>query len=141
MTILIIRLLSRNVLHTSFSPFFDHRFAIHFSLLMTFLSKQPSIVPRVLCVLHCPPDNVLHQIEDYPFFYDPCYYPHDFVSMFATEESVCAWLTNGLQNPCVNCCGYSRHFYHVIVTSDGTQSSISCFFHFFFGWCSSLISN
>jgi hypothetical protein len=38
-----------------------------------FLSKQPSVLPRVLCASQCPPHNVLHETYEYPLYYDPFY--------------------------------------------------------------------
>ena len=105
----------------------------HYSLLnlMLFLSKKPSVVPRVLCASECPPHNVLHEIDDYPRFYEPTYFPCYYDSIFVSEESVCGWLLSSLQNHSENCCTHSQHIYHAIVTSDHKISSITNFFHFF----------
>ena len=64
---------------------------------MVFLVKQPSELPRVLSASHCPPNNVLHDISEFPLYYDPLYYPTCFSSIFSSPIKVCEWLLNGLQ--------------------------------------------
>ena len=63
---------------------------------MPFLCKQPSRLPHVLCASQCPPDNVYHDIFEYPVYYDALYSPADHVSLFENEESVCNWLLDWL---------------------------------------------
>ena len=58
---------------------------------MPFLCKHPSMLPRALCASQCPPHNVFHSITEYPEYYDPLYFPKCHVSLFETEQSVCAW--------------------------------------------------
>ena len=59
---------------------------------MVFLVKQPSELPRVLSASHCPPNNVLHDISEFPLYYDPLYYPTCFSSIFSSPIKVCEWL-------------------------------------------------
>ena len=101
------------------------------SFFMSFISKKPSAVPRVLCASLCPPRNILHDIDDYASFYDPCYYPHLHTSVFAKRESTCAWLLSGLQTHSLTCERHLQTFSHVVVTTDDTSSSPVHFFHFF----------
>ena len=101
------------------------------SFFMSFISKKPSCIPCVLCSSLCPPCNILHDIDDYASFYDPCYYPHLHPSVFATRESTCAWLLSGLQTHSLSCERHLQTFSHVIVTTDDTSASPVRFFHFF----------
>jgi hypothetical protein len=64
---------------------------------MCFLFKQPSELPRVLCASQCPPHNVVHEMNDYPLYYDPAYFPESFQTIFDSEDSVCEWLLMGLK--------------------------------------------
>ena len=98
---------------------------------MSFISKKPSAVPRVLCADLCPPCNILHDIDDYASFYDPCYHPHLHPSVFATRESTCAWLLSGLQSHSLTCERHSQTLSHVLVTTNDTSASPIPFFHFF----------
>ena len=61
-----------------------------------FLVKQPSVVCRVLSSNLCPPHDVLHDIETYPLFYDPLYYPQYHLHVFSTAENFCSWLQLGI---------------------------------------------
>ena len=99
-----------------------------------------SVVPCVLCATQCPPCNILHEIDDFASFYDLCYYPHYHASVFATRESTCASLLNGLQTHSVRCDGRSslQSFSHVVVTTEETPSSPARFFHFFLMACTSV---
>ena len=101
------------------------------SFFMSFISKKLSCVPCVLCASLCPPCNILHDIDDYASFYDPCYYPHLHPSVFATRESTCAWLLSGLQSHSLSCERHLQTFSHVVVTTDDTSTSPVRFFHFF----------
>ena len=98
---------------------------------MSLISKKPSAVLHVLCATQCPPCNILHEIDDYASFYDPCYYPHFYASVFAMRESTCVWLLNGLQTHSVCCEQHLQSFSHVVVTTDETLSSPAGFFHCF----------
>ena len=71
---------------------------------MSFLCKQPSIVPRVLCDSECPPFDEDHVIENYPVFYNPLYFPCYYQLLFSTGPNVCAWLLKGLQDHFVSSC-------------------------------------
>jgi len=70
---------------------------------MSFLSKQPSVLPRVLCASDCPPHDVLHECSEYPLYYDALYFPEYHSSLFRTEKKVCQWLLNGLLQHFVDC--------------------------------------
>jgi hypothetical protein len=72
---------------------------------MSFLSKQPSVLPRVfkLCASQCPPHNVEHDIEQFPSYYDPIYFPSYHSSLFLTEQTVCQWLLMGLEEHSRQC--------------------------------------
>ena len=73
---------------------------------MVFLCKQPSELPRVLCASYCPPHDVSHEIDDYPLYYDPLYFPSCYANIFDSEVGVCQWLLTGLQDHfdgCVLC--------------------------------------
>ena len=50
-----------------------------------------------MCASHCPPNNVLHDISEFPLYYDPLYYPTCFLSIFSNPIKVCEWLLTGLQ--------------------------------------------
>jgi len=101
---------------------------------MPFICKKPCVVPRVLCASQCPPHNILHDILDYPFYYEPIYFPEYYASLFATKQSCCVWLLNGLKHHSLNCCAHSQSISHIVVTSDDSdscRSATSSFFHFF----------
>ena len=79
---------------------------------MVFILKQRSIAPRMLCASQCPPDNVMHDISDYPMFYDPIYEPKIHDDLFESEERVCKWLLTGLKNhgsECIVCSPLPDH--------------------------------
>jgi hypothetical protein len=61
-----------------------------------FLVKQPSMKSRVLNYELCPPHDLVHDLESYPTFYDPLYYPHYHPYTFSTPENLCAWLQDCL---------------------------------------------
>ena len=71
--------------------------------IMTFMVKQPSLLPRALCALQCPPHNLYHDIEDYPEYYNPLYFPAFYASLFASENSVCEWLLNEFRCHMLTC--------------------------------------
>jgi hypothetical protein len=92
--------------HSETCPLSSVERLIFFSLViifMAFLCKQPCVLARVLNASDCPPDNVLHEIPDYPLYYDALYFPQDHPLLFQTEESVCRWLLTELQQHCVIC--------------------------------------
>ena len=61
-----------------------------------FLFKQPSVLARALCASICPPHDVQHDCTHYPLFYDPLYFPQYNCAVFESEQSVCQWLSTGL---------------------------------------------
>ena len=65
--------------------------------MMPFLCKQPCLQPRVLSASQCPPHDVVHDVSQFPDFYDALYYPMDHPSLFVSEQNVCAWLSDGLR--------------------------------------------
>ncbi|KAG1761816.1 hypothetical protein EDD22DRAFT_894824 [Suillus occidentalis] len=72
---------------------------------MGFLTKSPSRVSRVLDEDKCPPFTV-HDVRDYPDYYDALYYPHYHEPTFATARSFCAWLLKSLvahHTHCLRC--------------------------------------
>ena len=68
-----------------------------FPFTMVFLVKRPPELPRALCASHCPPHNVLHNMSDFPLYYDPLYYPTCFLSIFNSPIKVYEWLLTGSQ--------------------------------------------
>ena len=77
----------------------------HSTSVMCFLfNKQPSELSRALCTSECPPHNVLHDMNDYPSYYDPVYFPTNYPSIFDSEDSVCEWLLMGLKKHSFVCC-------------------------------------
>ena len=69
---------------------------------MPFLFKQPSVLPHILSTSQCPP-HVLHDVTEYPLYYDPLYSPADHTTLFESEQSVCQWLWHGLVVHQVGC--------------------------------------
>ena len=80
----------------------------------------------MLCATQCPPhaSDVPHEVS---------YFPHHHASIFATKDSVCAWLSDGLQTHSLNCRAQTRLLSHITVTTNGEFSSVtdSSYFHFF----------
>ena len=72
-------------------------------VVMSFLSKQAFKQPRVLCASHCPPHNILHDITEFPLYYDPIYDPTSHRHLFNSVERVCDWILRGLQKHLVEC--------------------------------------
>ena len=70
---------------------------------MGFLFKQPSVQPCILCASHCPPHDVLHEIDDFPLYYNPLYYPLYNTSVFKTKVSVCLWILEELKIHLISC--------------------------------------
>ena len=70
---------------------------------MPFLFKQPSVLPHVLSTSQCPPHDVLHDVTEYPLYYDPLNFPADHTMLFESEQSVCQWLWHDLVIHRVGC--------------------------------------
>ena len=61
------------------------------------LPKIPSHLSRVLVDDDCPPFDEPHDIDDYPGFYDPLYYPSLFPEIFSDSGKLCDWLLSSLR--------------------------------------------
>jgi hypothetical protein len=88
---------------------------------MVFLRKQPSVLPRILCASQCPPDHVLHDVLEFPLFYDALYYPQFHRALFESETLVCSWILNGLREHdrlCSSFCSSLSPFSDVIACDD-----------------------
>ena len=75
---------------------------------MPFIIKQSCTAACVLPLKFCPPHNMLHDIDHYPCYYDPLYFPKLHFSVFESAESVKVWLLVGIddhKNHC-QCCHY-----------------------------------
>lgn len=70
---------------------------------MPFVVKIPSKVARVLTIEACPPHDEIHETNDFPIFYDPCYYPELYPQIFETVDSVTIWLRHALRDHFVRC--------------------------------------
>ena len=70
---------------------------------MSFLHKQPCVLPRVLCASQCPSDNKPHDIDEFPLYYDPLYYPACYRTLFNSKKMVCQWLLHHLQEHPLMC--------------------------------------
>lgn len=57
-----------------------------------FLKKLPCCAVRIIDIHHCPCDGDSHDVSDYPFYYDSCYFPDMFPENFGLAVSVCIWL-------------------------------------------------
>ena len=57
---------------------------------MPFLHQQPCLLPCALCTSQCPPENIIHDIEQISSYYDPTsnYFPTCHPSLFDAEKSV-----------------------------------------------------
>ena len=64
---------------------------------MPFLHKQPSVQPHILCASQCPPHDIYHDISDFSAYYNDLHFPHDHLSLFDSEEAVCAWMLDSLR--------------------------------------------
>ena len=75
-----------------------------FSCNLMFINKLPLRAPHVLDSYNFLPLNVLHDIEQYPIYYDIIYYPALYI---LTSESCVSWLQDDLNshpNLCHVCC-------------------------------------
>jgi len=71
-----------------------------------------STVARVLDAGDHPPHNMLHDIESYPLFYDPLYYPRFYPHIFCASRSFCSRLQGSLlshRESCTSCRGGHGH--------------------------------
>ena len=53
---------------------------------------------RVLEENMCPPSEIPHLIDDYPYYYDPLYFPHLYPSLFVNSRNFCDWLASALND-------------------------------------------
>jgi hypothetical protein len=53
----------------------------------------------------CPPENIYHDISDFPYYYDPLYFPTQayYPSFFDTEDSACQWLKTAFHRHLLQC--------------------------------------
>jgi hypothetical protein len=58
------------------------------------LHKLACTRPRVLDDYLCPPDDVPHEVEDYPAYYTPLYFPSLFPHVFSDSSAISTWLQN-----------------------------------------------
>ena len=70
---------------------------------MPFLDKAPCHAARVLFDYQCPPFDVEHNIDDFPVYYDPLYYPLLYPHIMSTSQSVCDWLASAINNHLYQC--------------------------------------
>lgn len=90
-----------------------------------FITKAPCRVARVLEEDMCPPFQTLHVIDDYPYYYDPLYFPELHPTLFDNAQRFCDWLVSALNNHhllCHRCPMYGN----VCVFYDGVSFVISC---------------
>jgi len=83
------------------------------------LNKRPSVISRVLDADDCPPHDVIHDINDYPKFYDALYYPQWYPQFFLSPNKCSMWLERCLNehvSKCYNC--KSEHVVQVQIVSD-----------------------
>ena len=70
---------------------------------MPFVVKVPSKVARVMNIEACPPHDETHETNDFPIFYDLCYYPELYPQIFETIDGVSIWLQQALRGHLVLC--------------------------------------
>jgi len=73
----------------------------------------------------CPSSEIPHLIDDYPYYYDPLYFPHLYPSLFANPRNFCNWLVLALNDHhtvCYHCITYTN----VCVFYDGMIITITC---------------
>jgi hypothetical protein len=88
------------------------------SALMSFLHKQPSVLPRALCASLCPPENIYHDISDFPYYYDSLYFPTYYPFLFQTEDSTCRWLKTAFHNHllrCLSCSSLTKKYEEIVL--------------------------
>ena len=73
----------------------------------------------------CPPVDTPHDVDDYPHYYDPLYFPHLHLSMFENPSNFCNWLASALDNHQL-LCHRCPHVKNVCVFYDGMIISIAC---------------
>ena len=80
---------------------------------------------RVLEEYMCPSSETLHLIDDYPYYYDPLYFPNLYPSLFVNPNNFCDWLAFALNDHhvvCHRCTTYTN----VCVFYDGMFITITC---------------
>ena len=82
-----------------------------------FLNKSPCTVPRQLDEASCPPEG-MHNIADYPLYYDPLYFPHEHSSVFETPENFVAWLSRSLNSHHIHCADCDLEFVGCVALVD-----------------------
>lgn len=94
--------------------------------------KTPSCVSRVLDEALCPP-STLHNICDYPEYYDALYYPQYHTALFVSAMTFCSWLLKCLVSHHRSCFSCSLLFtgcvefngHAVVITLDDVSVSLS----------------
>jgi hypothetical protein len=82
-----------------------------------FINKAPCAVAHVIEDSVCPPDGP-HHVKDYPIYYDPIYFPHEYHECFESALNFCIWLKNALKTHHVHCLECETEFTG-LVTYDG----------------------
>lgn len=79
----------------------------------------------------CPPVDTPHDIDDYPHYYDPLYFPHLHPSIFENLLNFCNWLASALDNHQLlcHCCPLVKNacvFYdRMIISIAGNGRSVT----------------
>ena len=68
-----------------------------------FLHKTPCNVPRVLDANDCPLHNIVHDISQFPKYYDPIYYPRCYPEIYKSPIAVKEWYENALTSHISGC--------------------------------------
>jgi hypothetical protein len=71
-----------------------------------FLHKKPCMNIRILDETDCPPHNTLHDIADYPKYYDTLYHPEQYPVVFCSPESIVSWMEEAVlehSRHCLKC--------------------------------------
>lgn len=88
---------------------------------MPFVVKVPSKVARVMNIEACPPHDETHETNDFPIFYDPCYYPELYPQIFETIDGVSIWLQQALRGHLVLCADCSGKLGSIRVLNNGQR--------------------
>ena len=79
---------------------------------MPYIDKQPCKLAWVLALDACSPHEIIHEIDDFPLYYDACYLPEVHKNCFETAETDKSWLPTELDNHkkyCKTCVGSNIH--------------------------------
>jgi hypothetical protein len=92
---------------------------------MLFLTKQPSVLSRVLDIRDCPPHFTPHDVSTYPLYYDALYYPQFHSAVYASAHQFCSWLQQSLSSHYTTCARCRHLNPTVTVVFDGTSLCIA----------------